>query len=694
MKKLRLSFLWHMHQPYYKDSAEGTFDMPWVYLHALKDYYEMARHIIDTDGRVKATFNYVPSLVMQLRDYENRNVSDSFLIVLRKGVDTLSVGERELLIRQVKMVNYRTMAAEFKRFSEILVKLDAAIPISNAELRDASVLYLLSWTGVFWRTDDLPAALISKGAGFTEEEKTLLLDYYVDKIATIIPTHKELVERGAIEVSCTPMFHPILPLLADFSSAKEAMPLSPMPNVGDGFGDDYKWHISEAVKFHEEAFGKRPLGSWPSEGSVSALVADEYIDNGFRWIASDEDILARSLEINIKSYPDRKNLYRQYYREKEGKRLNIYFRDKQLSDLIGFTYSTWAADAAVDDFMGKLCQIYDACEYSPHVSVILDGENAWEYYPKNASEFFTKLYKRLASEEWITTQTMLEASEGDSSTPYIRLDKLASGSWIYGNFAIWCGHHEKNKGWELLAATKRTMAPYLDKISPELKETILKELHIAEGSDWFWWYGDDHHTIQADQFDRLFRGHLINIHTKLDLPVPHDFFEPIKSTAKSGLIRKPSKAINVNMDGQITDFYEWLGAGEFDLSFDEGSMHSGGGYMGKLYFGYNSGYVCFRLDSEKGLTLPESGTLEIEVESRQKIVVPLKKGVRLESEGVVSYLSKVIEVMVPESMIFSADNAVGVVFYLKDGRNISERAPRYNAVKLEKTDDIMNDWMV
>lgn len=683
-----------MHQPYYKASVDGAFDMPWVYLHALKDYYEMAKHVENFDGKIKATFNYVPSLVMQLKDYENRDVADSFLILMRKNTEVLTDIEKEALIRQLKMINRRNMSPEFPRLNDILLKLDSGIPITSVELRDASVLYLLAWTGVFWRREKLPAELISKSKGFTEEDKQALLIYYAEKISTIIPEHRSLVERGMIEVSCTPMFHPILPLLADFSSAKEAMPFAAMPNIGEGFGDDYKWHISAAVDHHTGTFGSRPTGSWPSEGSISPVVADEYINNGFRWIASDEDILGRSLDLNLKVYPARKNLYKQYFREKDGKHLNIYFRDKQLSDLIGFTYSTWNADNAVEDFIGKLKDIYNACEYSPHVSVILDGENAWEYYPKNASAFFAKLYKRLSETEWVTTQTMIEASDNTFDTPQMKLDKLASGSWIYGNFAIWCGHHEKNRGWELLAATRHAMMPYMDKVSAELKSILLQELHTAEGSDWFWWYGDDHHTIQADQFDKLFRGHLINIYNKLDLQVPHELFEPIKTTAKSGLIRKPSKPITINMDGRVTDFYEWLGAGEFDLSFDEGSMHSGGGYLSRLHFGYSSGHVCLRLDSERNMILPDRCTLEIEIEDKGKLSIPLQKGICTDTNGIRGCMGKIIEVSIPENMIFSGDNAVGVVFYLKDGGNINERAPRYNSVKLEKTDDIINDWMV
>jgi alpha-amylase/alpha-mannosidase (GH57 family) len=310
-------------------------------------------------------------------------------------------------------------------------------------------LYLLAWTGVFWRNEKLPAELITKGYGFTEEDKQRLIEFFAKMIRTIIPLHRDMAERGMIEISTTPMFHPILPLLADFSSAKEAMPHAAMPNVGNGFGDDYKWHISAAIDYHTETFGSRPMGSWPSEGSVSALVADEYINNGFRWIASDEDILARSLERGIKEYPGRKDLYKQYYREKDGRRINIYFRDKALSDLVGFTYSTWNADAAVDDFLGKLRDIYDNCEFSPHVSVILDGENAWEYYYKNASVFFEKLYKKLAETDWIVTQTMSAAIDETYDTPALRLDRLASGSWIYGNFQIWCGHHEKNRGYRV-----------------------------------------------------------------------------------------------------------------------------------------------------------------------------------------------------------------------------------------------------
>jgi alpha-amylase/alpha-mannosidase (GH57 family) len=691
-----------MHQPYYKDDADGLYYMPWVYLHAIKDYHEMAAHVekASASGKVKVTFNYVPSLLMQMKDYESVNVSDLFMFFLRKDTSTLSDTEKQALVRQLVMIRQETMASEFKHFENLLIKAKKDHRLTEQELRDMSVLYLLAWTGTYIRQEELPATLIRKGQGFTEAEKFDLLNFLASKIASIVPLHKKLVSSGAAEISATPAFHPILPLLADFTSAREAMPDAPMPNLSGSFGDDWKWHLDEAISTHTETFGAPPAGMWPAEGSVSEKTADYYMERGIKWIATDEDILARSIGANIKMYPQRTFLYRQHYHFKKDKKLSVFFRDKHLSDLIGFTYANWDAVKAVDNFFEHLRTIYDSCDFSPHVSVILDGENAWEYYPHNASYFFEELYKRLAQTDWITMQTMSEAHDDiGSNTPKILLPRIASGSWIYGNFAIWCGHHEKNRAWELLSATRNKM---VDKLAQHIYEkdvldSLYRELHAAEGSDWFWWYGDDHFTTQADLFDRLFRGHLINIYRKLGEYVPRELFEPIKSTAKTGLLRKPSLPIYPILDGEASNFYEWLGAGEFDLSFDEGSMH-GGSHMKKLYFGYNEENVCLRINCGSSDGFPNECTLEIEIEELGCTALKLSRGKLVVNDGIICCMNSVIEITIPLRKFFSGANSRGVVFYMNteagSAQAIQERAPRYNMVKLELPSKSDVDWIV
>ena len=356
-------------------------------------------------------------------------------------------------------------------------------------------------------------------------------------------------------------------------------------------------YVREGLNEFERHFGFRPKGMWPAEGSVSQKAAEMFAGNGISWIATDEEVLGNSLQVNMKDGANRYRLYQKHFQIHNGQKINIFFRDKALSDLIGFTYSSWNEDDAVNDFMHHLRNIYDSVDFSPHVSVILDGENAWEYYNQNAYNFFTKLYDRLTHTDWLQTQTFSEVIN-NYDIPEETLHNIKAGSWIMGNFRIWIGHPEKNKAWELLSKTKRSIEKHISNADEAAAAQIYKEYHAAEGSDWFWWYGDDHFSIQADVFDKLFRTHLINIYRLLKLNVPSEFFTPIKATKNSGVITKPSSYVCPKIEGKISNFFEWLGAGEFDLKSDAGSMHAGGDTLQHLLFGFDDKNLYIALKSD------------------------------------------------------------------------------------------------
>ena len=695
MKKLYLSFLWHQHQPYYKNDSEGRYYMPWVYLHALKDYYEMAAHVEKTG--VRAVFNYVPSLLIQLQEYTDVNVADNFLILMRKPVATLTSEERQAVLNQCFMANLNTMIKPLRRFYDLYQKVVStggnAAEFSDNDILDLEILYIISWCGEYLRQEDAHLQyLMSKGASFTEEEKMELLKRAASWISRIIGIHKGLYERNQAEISCTPFYHPILPLLIDINSAKEVCPDMNMPAFEGSLAEDAFWHVREGLNEFERQFGFRPKGMWPAEGSVSQKAVEVFAANGISWIATDEEVLGNSLHLNMKDPANRHRLYQKYFQIHNGQKINIFFRDKALSDLIGFTYSSWNEEDAVNDFMHHLRNIYDSCDFSPHVAVILDGENAWEYYNQNAYVFFTKLYHRLTTTDWLQTQTFSEVIN-NYDVPEEAIHNIKAGSWIMGNFRIWIGHPEKNKAWELLSKTKYSIEKHISSVDKETAAQIYKEYHAAEGSDWFWWYGDDHFSIQADVFDKLFRTHLVNIYRLLKLNVPSELFTPIKSVKNSGVITKPSSYISPNIEGKISNFFEWLGSGEFDLKSDATSMHAGGDTLQNLLYGFDEKNLYLALKSDFSTTKDTICQIDISFgDSNKTFEIDLNQ--KKQTKDNIQYaINHILEAAIPLSN-FKGEEKIYLEFKLIQNGIVVEKAPLYNAVEVNIADDFKEEWIV
>jgi len=688
MKRVRLCFLWHMHQPYYKDDSDGQYHMPWVYLHALKDYYELPYYHKIFD-KIKGTYNLVPSLLLQLKDYENTDVSDTFIRLIRKPVGELNQNERDILIPQLFMANYKNMVRPLKRYKELYDKKgdtpifeSSSLTYSDEEILDLEVMFLISWCGVYTRERiDIINKLIKQGRNFSQIDKEELIDSLASFISEIVPLYKSLQDSGNIEVSATPFYHPILPILLNPKSAKEALPEISMANIGTDFSEDAGHHVSSAIDYYEAEFGYRPTGMWPAEGSISNEAADLFASKGIKWIASDEDVLSGSIGIPLRDKSERRLLYKKHIYGSSSGDINIFFRDKKLSDLFGFTYSGWDAEKAVDNFMDKLSEIHDSCDFSPIVPVILDGENAWEYYPENANQFFTLLYQRLENCNWVETMTMTEAMNCD--TPENRIEDIRAGSWIYANFTTWMGHSEKNEGWRMLSDAHRRF----NRKKGELKnrDQIQKELYIAEGSDWFWWYGDDHFSLQSDTFDKLFRNHIANIYTLMGEQVPADVTKPIKRSYRSGLIKKPASKISPVIDGEITSFYEWMGAGKFDLKFDAGAMTASGNRMSTLYFGFDNSYLYLRLDGD--FSNIKGHTFEIEITWEESKIFQFDTFKENENFK----CSNVAEFKIDRELI--GDEKVLLSFRLKSGQTVIETAPLYNSVEIDFKDND-RDWIV
>ncbi|PLX65851.1 MAG: glycoside hydrolase [Denitrovibrio sp.] len=693
MKKLRLCFLWHMHQPYYKDDLDGTYHMPWVYLHGLKDYYELPKYH-EKFNKLKGTYNLVPSLLVQLKDYEETDVSDTFLQLIQKHPAELTKEERDTLVPQLFFANYRNMVSPLRRYKELYdrkgdtdVYATSSLNYSDDELIDMSVLYLLSWCGVFTREEvGIVDKLIKKGRHFSQVEKQELVNALADFTKEIVPLYKDLQTSGKIEVSATPFYHPILPILLDPKSAKEALPQISMASINTDFKADASYHVESAIEYYEKEFGQKPTGMWPAEGSISEAAASLFAKNDIKWISSDEDVLAGSIGLDLRDKKNRKTLYKKHVFASDSGDINIFFRDKEISDLLGFTYSGWDAEKAVDDFMEKLSDIHDSCDFSPIVPVILDGENAWEFYPNNAYDFFSLLYQRLDTCNWIETMTMSEACECD--TPVHKPSKIRAGSWIYANFTTWMGHDEKNEGWRLLADAHRRFQKRKDSL--ENTEQIEKELHIAEGSDWFWWYGDDHFSLQADTFDKLFRGHIANIYELMGEKVPADVTRPIKRSHKTGLLKKPADYSSPTIDGRVTSFYEWIGAGKFDLKFDAGAMTASGNTLSMLYFCFDTEKLYLRIDGAFGNVTGMDYSLEAEITTDETRTFTFN--ISVDSQD--SCTRDIFEAAIVLAELGGKPETADIIFRLKKANTVVEVAPLYNTVQIDFLTHFETDWIV
>jgi alpha-amylase/alpha-mannosidase (GH57 family) len=696
-----------MHQPYYKNDFTGFYEMPWTFLHATKDYYEMPKYL-DEFNKIKCVFNLVPSLLIQLQDYSSNQANDILIKLIKKPVNILTNDEKEKLIPQLFMVNMGNMVLSSNRYTELYNKFERLRDINifskfdDIELLDLEVLFLLAWTGTFIKREQFFQSLIKKDRIFTEEDKTKLLEQLFIKVAEIIPLYKRLAKSGQIELSASPFYHPIIPLLIDINSAKEAFPNVILPRGEINLSLDAATQIDEAIRFQNTTFDLNIRGMWPSEGSISKESAELFSYFGMDWIASDEDVLSNSLHLPLTVQKNRQLLYHKNKLTTVNGELYIFFRDKRLSDFIGFQFADIDADQAVSIFMSELKKIYDSVDFNPHVSVILDGENAWEFYPQNGSLFFNKLYSTLENTNWLKTLTFSEAIQ-ENTIPINNINNITAGSWIYGNLLTWIGHSEKNRAWELLGMTKSKVESVIERLDERERTELYKEIQIAEGSDWFWWYGDDHYSPQADIFDKLFRHHLINAFKISTLPIPYELYVPIKGVVGSGIIKDPSNFISPKIDGLISNYFEWLPAGKFNLKYDMGTMHSDTNYLSSLLWGFDEQFLYLRIDGKIKEIVNKGYVMELRIVSKADNLISFELRENNQEilmngklcNDVIAQVLNVIEIAVPFSRLSLEDeNHIMLLCRLKSGIEVIERAPLYNYARLSIDKNIIYNWMV
>jgi len=625
---LYIAFIWHMHQPYYRDLLTMDCSMPWARLHGTKDYLDMVK-CLEPFPTLHQTFNLVPSLIDQLEEYlPPANLSDRFLELSRKLIEELTDSDKRFILEWFFMANWDRMVKPYPRYYDLLVKRgmlvdEQAWPDILKRFKPQDYLDLAVWFNLAWidpslrQQDKELSALEAKGSQFTEAEKQLVLDKQLTILQQIVPTYRKLQDQGQVELTTSPYYHPIVPLVCDLRAAHVALPHLPLPQISFRHPEDARWHLRQAMARHEALFGKRPLGLWPPEGSVSEELVSLAMEEQLRWIAADEEILWRTL----KKPRSPSLLYRPHVLRRRGGQVAIVFRDRELSDLIGFVYSQWKTSIAIQDFVKRCEGIYQQfrTEKTPAlITVILDGENAWELYPRDGYDFLRGLYQAFAEDKrfrLVTVSEFLDQFPPDHGHP---LPELFAGSWIDGNFATWIGHPENNRAWTHLANVRQDLAAAHRAAGKDEQalEQAWKSFYIAEGSDWMWWYGDTHTSAQDEEFDRLFRTHLSNVYRFLGQDVPEWLNVPIKTKVIQPAY-EPTAEIHPTIDGLATTYYEWLYAGRLDLRKGYAAIHRGTQLLQTLSYGFDQTHYYVRLDVDAaGLSQHADWRIQLELPDR------------------------------------------------------------------------------
>ncbi len=630
-----------MHQPYYEDLATREHILPWVRLHALKDYYGMVALLREFPA-IRMTFNLVPSLLVQLEAFAEDRARDRFLELSLKPAAELDERDVDFILENFFHAQRHHMIDAYPRYGELLAmsggpqtraaeRRAASARFSPDDLRDLQVWHKLAWVDPSYMDDDRRVrALVAKGRSFSEDDKAALRDVELELLNKVIPEYRQATGRGQIELSASPFYHPILPLLCDTDIYLRTHPDARRPRQPFRRPEDAADQLDRASACHARLFGERPVGLWPSEGSVSDAMVPLVDAAGFRWMATDELILARTLGLTFTrdgrgqvDQPER--LYTPYIVRAGDATVACAFRDHVLSDLIGFTYSGWAAEAAADDFVSRLVEA--GRRYSERtgggealIPIILDGENAWEHFAGGGRPFLRALYQRLSGHAELRTVTMAEACVEAKQ----ELRSVFPGSWIDANFSIWVGHSDDQKAWSQLADVRAAfdVASEGSTVGPEALAAAREEILIAEGSDWFWWYGDDHSSAHDLEFDDLFRRHLRNAYRRLHVPVPDELFTSnISTLAAPAIGTLPTRLLAPTLDGEETSYFEWLGAGVLEPREVDGAMHQTDRQppsVALVHYGFDRQRMFVRIDTAQPAADLLAGGRELSL----KFVVP------------------------------------------------------------------------
>jgi alpha-amylase/alpha-mannosidase (GH57 family) len=644
MNRVNLVLLWHMHQPQYRDPESGQYVLPWTRLHALKDYWGMVQVLGEAPG-FHATFNVVPALGIQLEEYASGKFNEPWFALAFKPTDELTREDKAEILARAFQVNHDRLMSRWPRFVELFEwsrpagGAQAQVTFTPRDWRDLQVLSQLAWMDEIWLAkDEVVSRLANKGKDYTERDKSALKAKQLEFFVLVLPAYREAAQRGQIEISTTPFYHPILPLLCDSDIARVANPGTPLPRRAFRQPDDAREHLRRACEYHQRVFGAKPAGLWPSEGSVSDQALTIAMEEGFKWFGTDEGVLGRTLNVGFfrdaNGLPaNSERLYKPYRVQFADSSIIGLFRDHHLSDLIGFVYSRMDGKAAAADLHGRLRFLGERVpgQQPLTVSLFLDGENAWEYYPGNGREFLREFYKRIEKDQDFRALTASEAIAAAKDIPVT--NGIFPASWINANFDVWIGHDEDVAAWELLWDARQAYAR-----SAEARkqgrgdaptETALKEAYesllAAEGSDWCWWFGPEHSTANDAEFDALYRKHLTGVYLALAQVAPEELAKPIKRKPEHALQVPPTGFLTIKVDGRDTSYFEWLGSGLYSPERRGGSMHGRIFHLRELRYGFEEDRFSVRVDLfPEGLAELEDPEFRVTLGAAEEVTVMVK----------------------------------------------------------------------
>jgi starch synthase len=592
MKPLHVAFVWHMHQPYYKDDLTSTYLLPWVRLRSAKDYFKMPA-LLDGYPKVRATFNLVPSLLAQIEDYGKEDSVDLFLNLSRRPATDITPEERDFILKWMRESPRALRVQQSQRYLELASRsLDAQFTVSD--IRDLQVWFNLAWCDPVWMENDPHLAeLKRKDRDFAEEDKSILFAAQLERIRSIVPKYRELADRGQAELTFSPYYHPILPLISHVDSARSANPQIQLPERHFSHREDAERQIELGMGLFERMLGRRPKGMWPSEMAVGESVIGLAEKAKLDWMISDEEVLARSLE---GQFNRDEHLYQPKRVAREGGEVSMVFRDSQLSNVIGFDYQRMPSINAARDLVGRLRRIRDVQGDRDFLAVIaLDGENAWEFYPRDGHDFLNALYTELESASDIVTTTVSDyLAEHPAQN---QLHHLHTGSWIGASLDTWIGDPEHNVAWDLLAETRDWLDAQSQQRPKDSQQAMSawREILITEGSDWFWWFSRKHDSGMDPIWDNQFRLHLRNVYKLMGARAPARLFQPIIKRTPIPERGVPSTTISPKSRHDPA----WALAGYYLVGSGFGALHRPAGVVERVYYGNDDKNMYFRIDSPR-----------------------------------------------------------------------------------------------
>jgi alpha-amylase/alpha-mannosidase (GH57 family) len=604
---LYLSIIWHQHQPvYFKDPETGIYQKPWVRLHAAKDYVDMAA-ILEKYPDIQATFNLTPSLLRQVNDLAT-GTQDLYEVHTEVPAAELTAEQKDFVLNRFFDINPKIIA-RFPRYQQIAGDRDNSENWDTQTWLDLQVLFNLGWTDPDWLEEEPLAALVAQGRDFAEEDKVLILERHAQLVEEVIPLHKRLQEEGRIEVTMTPFFHPILPLLLDSDLAAAAVPDIKLPPRYT-YGLDAVEQVDMGVRFYEETFGQPPRGMWPAEGAVAQEIVNMVARAGIQWMASDEEVLARSLgkasfgRNSQETVQEADELYRPYVVSSRDNQMYILFRDKVISDKVGFTYSGTPGQAAAQDFVNRILAIREQLSETegaegPHlVSVILDGENAWEHYDNDGKAFLNAMYQLLQEEQAKGTIRTITPSAFVAQFPQQpAIEELWRGSWVSPDYLTWIGEEEENRAWDYLGQARAVVQARKSRLDEETLAAAMDAIYTAEGSDWFWWYGADQNSGDDGAFDEQFRRTLMRAYEAIGEPIPTFLKVPVIPQQAQPPEAGASALITPEIDGIAAEDDEWLGAGYY--TEEGGAQATAEQVVRQIWYGFDTEHLYLRLDARR-----------------------------------------------------------------------------------------------